>query len=145
EDVGDLLLLKDAALCHPREPPELRNELHAVRREPVLLPGDLLLPLADPDADAVEVALAAVAEPQMDGDLLVQELVERDVGRDLGEKIELEPEELRDPLVCGESPDEEQILSERGIDGEGTASLRVVSHVDLLFSLSIGFARTIRG
>src|SRR5262249_43910261 len=113
EDVGHALLLEDPALGHAGQPPELGHELHAIRGEPILLLADLLLALADPDADAVEVALALVAELQMDRDLLVQELVERDVGLDLGDQVELEAEELGDALVAREPADEEQILPER--------------------------------
>src|SRR5262249_57515102 len=89
QDVGHVLLLKDAALDVAGEQPQLGHDLG-----PVLSMELVAQPLTEAADDAVEVAVVAAPQCQANPDLLAQELLERNVLAVLGQEGKLKAKEL---------------------------------------------------
>ncbi len=131
DDFEHRLVLEDLAVAGEREEPEPGYELGAVVRE-VAVRAEL----DEAIDDAVDDALVAAAQVDGDGRVLAQDGGRIDGGV-LGEQIELERERPRDRLGAREAREEEDVLSERCADADGSAVLGILGHAFHLGSLTM--------
>ena len=130
EDVRNVDLLEHPAAVREAEHPDLRSDPEPPGREGLVLRLERLpWPLLQLDAEPVEpphgIALGGV---DRHGHALPEEGVEGDVRIVGGKGLQLEIEELRDPLGSLDPPKKEDVLAEGRLEPESAVVLAVVRH-----------------
>src|SRR5262249_36611987 len=123
DDVGDGLVLEDAAVGGAGEEPQPGEDL-----------GVVLVQVVDEAAagggagdDAVEVARLLGEGVDAPGDGLGGDVLGGE-GGPVGEEVELEAEQPRHLLAAGEARQQQDVLAQRRVDGEESSGLSVRGH-----------------
>src|SRR3974390_3107912 len=110
-DLGDGLILKDAAVGDASEEPKPGYDLHLIVGEALV--GAALRKAAD---EAVEVARGVVCLGDSNRDLLTDDVLKGD-GVLVRSQVQMKGEEAGNAFASGEALQEEDILAEGGING----------------------------